>query len=89
MEQQNVQWNELTSGKPFITDLGDSIQNLNGVNETIKGEIGRYAAFMPVPGQKRHQIVEISKDLEFLILKYGVSRELVFVVGYNPPTESN
>ncbi len=67
-------WDEMFSGKSFISDLGKE-QEIEGENGTVV--LNRFAAWMPLPGGKSHQIVEISDNCEFLREKYGVPHDRV------------
>lgn len=68
-------WTKLTAHRAFISDLGESqTVEINGE----KTPLGRYAAWTPVPQTDRHQVVEVSGDLEALKLKYKVSSDFVF-----------
>lgn len=70
-----MEWQELFSGKFFISDLGEDQQK-----ETDDGcVISRYAAWAPVGG-KNHQIVEISDDISILMDKYKVPQDRVCIL---------
>jgi hypothetical protein len=43
--------------------------------------MGRYIAFVPIEGYARHQVVEVSGDLDYLKQKYGASESLVLRIG--------
>lgn len=59
-----MKWEEMFSGKTFISDLGEEqlVEN-EGKGGTI---LERYAAWAPMPGGKSHQIVEISGSLPMI-----------------------
>lgn len=68
-----MDWSDLTAGKRFITDLGE---------ETLQTESGRrYAVWLP-GGQEggKHQIAEVSNNLQELQDKYGVEAEYIFQI---------
>jgi hypothetical protein len=74
----DIDWHKLTARRAFISDLGgERMTNVNG-EETV---IGRYAAWLPVPQTDRHQVVEVSANLESLKKKYGVADGFVFELG--------
>lgn len=67
-------WNELMSGKAFITDLGvtkTSVINGEEVN------IGQYAVWSPVTNSTGHQVIEVGSDLEVLMRKYLIPEDRV------------
>lgn len=67
-------WNELMSGKTFITDLGvtkTSVINGEEVN------IGQYAVWSPVTNSTGHQVIEVGSDLEVLMQKYTIPEDRV------------
>lgn len=69
-----MEWESITEGKTFITDLGQQGIVAQGI-ETL-----RYAVWKPEQGTRRHQIVEVGNDLEQLQKKYEVPTELVMRV---------
>ncbi len=73
-----MKWEEMFSGKCFISDLGEEQVVQNSNNEEIL--LGRYAAWSPMPGGKSHQVVEISSDLEMLMEKYNIPQDRVCVL---------
>lgn len=67
-------WNELMSGKAFITDLG------TGKTSVINGEevsVGQYAVWSPVINSQGHQVIEVGSDLETLMKKYSIPEDRV------------
>ncbi len=67
-------WNELMSGKAFITDLGA------GKTSVINGEevsVGQYAVWSPVTNSQGHQVIEVGSDLEALMKKYSIPEDRV------------
>ena len=67
-------WEELFGNLIFISDLG--------ITQTVEldntpTQIGRYAAWVPIEGTARHQIVEIGDDLNYLTEKYRVPLERI------------
>jgi hypothetical protein len=70
-------WEDLTRGQPFVTDLGFEPNYLQPMPSGPPMIMGRYAVFVPVEGQARHQIAEVSGDLDYLKQKYGVPESLV------------
>jgi len=87
-EDAQLEWTQLTKGRPFIADLGYKPDVLTPIASGPPMELGRFAAFLPLPSQDRHQIVEVSQDVEYLKQKYGVSDDGVFRVGA-PATEES
>jgi hypothetical protein len=77
MNHADSDWNELAAGKPFIVDLGINPEISGLLKDAPTKTMGRFGAFVPVPNMNRHQIVEVSDDLEHLKVQYGVSDELV------------
>ena len=69
-----MKWEELFSGKCFISDLGEA-QTIENGNEKII--LAQYAAWAPIIGSKSHQIVEISHDLTVLMQKYHVPADRI------------
>lgn len=65
-------WNTLTEGVCFITDLGQ--------NAGVGGmPAQRYAVWIPEQEiQGKHRIAEVGSDLQELRSKYGVEEEYVF-----------
>jgi hypothetical protein len=74
-------WETLTRGQPFVTDLGFEPNYLQPMPSGPPMVMGRYSVFLPIEGQPRHQIVEVSGDLDYLKRKYRVSDSLVFRIG--------
>lgn len=71
------EWNELFSGKVFISDLGaPSETEIDGKSVTV----GRYAVWSPVSNCDRHQVIEVGDNLEALVKKYNVPAERICVV---------
>lgn len=67
-------WNTLTSGVRFITDLGKN----TGTGDTIAQ---RYAVWLPEQDvQGKHRIAEVGNDLEELRNKYHIKAEDVFQI---------
>ena len=71
-------WKKLFGNRAFISDLGKSHEAEIGGTKTI---VGRYAVWVPVEGSERHQVIEVSDDLDALQQKYGVPIELVLKLG--------
>lgn len=71
-----MDWQETFSGKNFISDLGEN-QRVENSGEEIT--LSRYAAWTPI-GNKNHQIVEISDNLQLLMKKYSVTQERVCIL---------
>lgn len=68
-----MNWHEMFSGKKFITDLGSGQPaEINEGNEPV----GRYAVWSPL-GEKNHQIVEVSSNIDELKAKYGISDHMI------------
>lgn len=78
------EWEALTGGKRFITDIGTHVYGLNGSGNTLCA--GRYAVWYPIPEHEKkkgnikqnHQIVEVGNDLKALAEKHSVSEEFIF-----------
>ncbi len=69
-----MEWTEFAEGKNFITDLGENVA-------LTEGQAGfRYAIWIPENGTNRHQIVEVSNDIEALKKKYDVPCEMIMKV---------
>lgn len=68
-----MNWQDTFSGKNFISDLGGEQKVENSDKEIT---LSRYAAWVPI-GEKKHQIVEISDDLQMLMEKYSVPQDRV------------
>lgn len=64
-------WEEYTKGKTFITDIA-----------VKKGSpdvpIASFAVWKPHQELNKHQIVEVSKDLNYLKDKFNVKNEYIF-----------
>lgn len=76
-----IGWEELTKGRPFVTDLGHQPDYVQRMPEGPPMLMGQYAVFLPLPeDDRRHQIVEVSHDLEHLKKKYGVADDAVLSV---------
>ncbi|WP_420628424.1 hypothetical protein [Candidatus Leptofilum sp.] len=71
-----MKWNDLTSNKPFITNLDKLVKVKIDEDKELSG---RYAVWQPTD-DKRHAIVEVSSDLSYLINKYKVNPTMVFRV---------
>lgn len=67
-------WNNLTKGKYFITDLGKTIKASGENGELI---VGRYAVWKPMP-DNQHAIMEVSADLQYLKKKYHIKGDEIF-----------
>lgn len=72
-----MEWEEMFSGKSFITDLGEKQSAEKDGNEI---ELGQYAVWLPFKGASRHKIVEVGEDLSELMKKYNISSERVCVL---------
>ncbi len=72
-----LDWDSLTRGQAFITDLGFEPNYLQPMPNGPPLLLGRYAAFLPVPDSDRHQIQESSNDIEYLRAKYDCSEDRV------------
>jgi len=72
-----MNWEELTEGKAFITDMGanQEIEDWES-NETIVLE--RYAAWVPLKDSGKHCIVEVSDDPNYLRKKYNIDTHEIF-----------
>ena len=69
-----MEWHELFAGKCFISNLGEE-QTVEIKNkETV---LAQYAAWAPMAGNRSHQIVEISNDLNLLMEKYHIPADRV------------
>lgn len=73
-----MNWEEMFSGKCFISDLGEEQLIRNGEDAEIT--LGRYAAWAPFPEGKNHQIVEVGNDLEELMKKYHIPQDRVCIL---------
>lgn len=76
----DAQWYELTGGRPFVLDLGFAPGDFRSPSSGKVESLARYAAFMPIPKQRKHQIVEISADQKYLQNKYAIGDDLVIAV---------
>ncbi len=65
---------ELFKGVVFISDLGET-QTIQRNDKEIT--LGQYAVWAPISGTSRHQIVEVSDDLDYLMKKYDISKDNV------------
>lgn len=63
---------EVFAGVLFISDLGET-QTVQNNGEEIS--IGQYAVWAPISGTTRHQIVEVSDNLDYLMEKYNISKD--------------
>lgn len=72
------EWKKLTSRKYFISDLIENKQIFNEKGQKVI--LGRYAVWAPSLNGERHQIVEVSSDLEFLKKKYNIPNDLVLSI---------
>lgn len=63
---------EMFAGVLFISDLGES-QTVQRDEEEIT--FGQYAVWAPISGTTRHQIVEVSENLNYLMEKYNISKD--------------
>lgn len=69
-----MKWEEMFSGKYFITNLG---QEQIVENEKEKIVLGQYAVWAPFTGGTNHQIVEIGDNQQILMEKYNVPEDRV------------
>lgn len=69
-----MKWEELFSGKCFVTDLG-SKQLVEQGGETLT--VGQYAVWAPMNTGNGHQIVEVSDNLAALTEKYHIPADCV------------
>ena len=70
----DITWENLVSGKNFITDLGDKTEIAG------QGVVCRYAAWKPAEGKEEHQIVEVGNNLCELKDKYQVEDDMVLKI---------
>ncbi len=72
-----MKWEEVFAGKCFISDLG-AVEKI----ELGHGQVSlmQYAAWAPVDGGTKHQIVEISCNLDHLMEKYDIPPERICTV---------
>lgn len=63
---------EVFAGVLFISDLGET-QTVQNNGEEIS--IGQYAVWAPISGTTRHQIVEVSDNLDYLMEKYNIPKD--------------
>ena len=68
---------ELFEGVIFISDLGET-QTIRQNDKEIT--FGQYAVWAPISGTSRHQIVEVSDDLNYLMKKYDISKDNVCIL---------
>jgi hypothetical protein len=79
-------WETLTKGKRFITDIGTSVYGLNGSGNTIRA--GRYAVWYPIPElekkkrnvKQNHRIVEVGEDLKALAEEHSIPESMIFII---------
>ena len=71
-----MDWNSLMHMNFFITNLG--VVPENQIVDGVK--MGRYAVWAPITNSDRHQIVEVSDNLEALMQKYHVSNDRICTV---------
>jgi hypothetical protein len=89
MSEVSPEWAEITANKPFIMDLGFQPGTVQRSTSEEPLPLGQFAAFLPIPNQARHQIVEVSQDVEYLKRKYGVPEDHVLrVAAPQPPAAS-
>ncbi len=84
------EWHELTSQKSFILDLGFTpehapVKEKDGTEHSLE----RYAVFMPIPKQRKHQIVEVSANLQALQGKYKVPDDMVMALPKRGTTKTD
>ncbi len=72
-----MKWEEMFSGKFFITDLGE---NQEAEKDGEKIELGRYAVWAPFEGSTNHQIVEVGEDLSALKGKYNIPEDRICIL---------
>lgn len=65
---------EVFAGVLFISDLGEA-QTVEIDNKEIN--MGQYAVWAPISGTTRHQIVEVSENLQYLMEKYNIPNDNV------------
>jgi hypothetical protein len=71
------EWEKLTKGKVFVSDLGESRQVEIGGKPTL---LGRYAVWAPTSRSSKHQVIEVSDDFDALTRKYKISEGLVLTL---------
>lgn len=71
-----MNWHDTFSGKIFITDLGS--EQAAGADDG-KEPVARYAVWSPL-GEKNHQIVEVSDNLDELMEKYRVPETMICTI---------
>ena len=69
-----MEWHELFADKYFISNLGEEQTVEIGNKETV---LAQYAAWAPMVGNRSHQIVEISNDLNLLMEKYRIPADRI------------
>ena len=69
-----MELSKMFKDKAFITDLGET-ENFS--SEESQTNVGRYAVWSPLKGADGHRIVEVGKNLEELMTKYGISDDCV------------
>lgn len=72
-----MEWEEMFSGKCFITDLGEK-QQVEHEGESL--EFGQYAVWAPFEGDSHHKIVEVGENLQELMSKYEISEDRVCIL---------
>lgn len=72
-----MEWEEIFSGKCFITDLGEK-QQVEQEGEKI--EFGQYAVWAPFEGDSHHKIVEVGEDLQALMSRYHIPPDRVCIL---------
>ncbi|MDE7280719.1 MAG: hypothetical protein K2N36_03135 [Ruminiclostridium sp.] len=72
-----MKWEEMFSGKSFITDLGEK-QTVEKDGKKI--ELGQYAVWVPFNGDSHHKIVDVGEDLPALMKKYNISPERICIL---------
>lgn len=73
-----LDWNMLVDGQFFISDLGES-RAFVYQGQTVSG-LPRYAVWKPAENSGKHQLVEVSHNLDYLKNKYKVKNDLLFVI---------
>lgn len=65
---------EVFAGVLFISDLGET-QTVENDGEEMS--VGQYAVWAPIRGTTRHQIIEVSENLDYLMEKYNIPSDNV------------
>ncbi len=81
MTDTTLDWHMLTTGHRFIVNLGFAPSTTVKIPGGPPMIMGQFAAFQPLPTDgEKHQIIEVSGDLEYLKEKYSIPHDLVFDV---------